>query len=52
MRIGYLGVGMMGQPMAEKLVNAGHEPDRFRYPTPRRWRRAASLRSPVAPTAA
>ena len=25
MRIGYLGVGMMGQPMAEKLLDAGHE---------------------------
>ena len=25
MRIGYLGVGSMGQPMAEKLLDAGHE---------------------------
>jgi len=25
MRIGFLGVGNMGQPMAEKLLNAGHE---------------------------
>jgi 3-hydroxyisobutyrate dehydrogenase-like beta-hydroxyacid dehydrogenase len=25
MRIGYLGVGNMGQPMAEKLLEAGHE---------------------------
>jgi 3-hydroxyisobutyrate dehydrogenase-like beta-hydroxyacid dehydrogenase len=25
MRIGYLGVGNMGQPMAEKLLDAGHE---------------------------
>ena len=25
MRIGYLGVGNMGQPMAGKLLDAGHE---------------------------
>ena len=25
MRIGYLGVGKMGQPMAGKLLDAGHE---------------------------
>ena len=25
MRIGYLGVGNMGQPMASKLLDAGHE---------------------------
>src|SRR5262245_12659962 len=25
MRIGYLGIGNMGQPMAEKLLDAGHE---------------------------
>ena len=49
MRIGYLGVGNMGQPMAEKLLDAGHElwlydvrEDAMRPLLERQARRAAS----------
>jgi 3-hydroxyisobutyrate dehydrogenase-like beta-hydroxyacid dehydrogenase len=51
MRIGYLGVGNMGQPMAEKLLDAGHElwlydvrEDAMRPLLERQARRAASPR--------
>ena len=49
MRIGYLGVGNMGQPMAGKLLDAGHElwvhdvrEDAMRPLLERQARRAAS----------
>jgi 3-hydroxyisobutyrate dehydrogenase-like beta-hydroxyacid dehydrogenase len=49
MRIGYLGVGSMGQPMAEKLLDVGHElglydvrEDAMRPLLPRQARRAGS----------
>ena len=51
MRIGYLGVGSMGQPMAEKLLDAGHElwlhdvrEDAMRPLLERQARRAASAK--------
>jgi 3-hydroxyisobutyrate dehydrogenase-like beta-hydroxyacid dehydrogenase len=51
MRIGYLGVGNMGQPMAEKLLDAGHElwlydvrEDAMRPLLERQARRAASAK--------
>jgi 2-hydroxy-3-oxopropionate reductase len=51
MRIGYLGIGNMGQPMAEKLLDAGHElwiydvrEDAMRPLLERQARRAASLK--------
>jgi 3-hydroxyisobutyrate dehydrogenase-like beta-hydroxyacid dehydrogenase len=31
MEAGYLGVGNMGQPMAQKLLDAGHKPDDLRH---------------------
>jgi 3-hydroxyisobutyrate dehydrogenase-like beta-hydroxyacid dehydrogenase len=54
MRIGYLGVGNMGQPMAGKLLDAGHElwvydvrEDAMRPLLERQARRAASPKALV-----
>lgn len=31
MKIGFIGLGIMGRPMAKNLVKAGHELDCFRF---------------------